>query len=71
VENWIEDKLAGCPKHDTADGVKGWNRLVDGFYGNVLEEPADGKLIVMTNWDELIAILGRIIFAQRQLRSKM
>ena len=27
--NWIEDKLVGCQKHDTADGVKGWNRPVD------------------------------------------
>ena len=69
--SWVEDKLAGCPKDDTADGVKGWSRLTNGFYGNILEEPADGKYNVLTNWDEVIAILGRVIFAQRQLRSKM
>ena len=70
---WVEAKLAGCPQHDRPDGVRGWERLRAGFDGNVLAELDEhgGKWVPMTNWDELISILGRVIFSQQQLRQKL
>ena len=70
--SWVECKLAGCPQHDRPDGVRGWQRLVNGFEGNVLAETDDGKpWIPLSNWDEMIAILGRVIFSQQQLRQRL
>ena len=69
---WVEDKLYGCPKEDTRDGVLGWNRLTKGFWGNILEEPPAGQeWNVMTDWTDLISVLGRIIFSVQKLRSKV
>ena len=36
---WVESKLTGCPNENTRDGVLGWNRLTNGFWGIILEEP--------------------------------
>ena len=64
--------MHGCPKEDTHDGVLGWNRLTKGFWGNILEEPPAGQeWNVMTDWTDLISILGRIIFSVQKVRSKV
>ena len=68
---WTEDKLEKCPRHTTSDGkVLGWERLRSGFYGNILTPVFGETLHVEENFQDLIAVLGGLIFAQRTLRSR-
>ena len=64
---WTEAKLAGCPRDDVPERkMLGWRRRTNGFEGNVLAELDDGK-----PWVELGRVhrdLGKVIFAQQQLR---
>ena len=51
------------------DGERGWGRLVEkGFWGNVLDEPAEGKSWEpFTNWNDLIQLIGRAMYCHRGL----
>ena len=68
-----EYKLSGCPRTTTPDGkVLGWERLCSGFWGNILEAPTPGETVhVEESCQDLIAVLGGLIFAQRTLRRSM
>ena len=70
---WTESMLAGCRREDH-NGVPGWGRLVSGFFGNILAEPEAGQSWAPMDgddWIEFIAVLGRVLFAQQKIRSRI
>ena len=50
------------------DGEQGWGRLAEnGYWGNILPLPKDGKWEVFTEWTDLIQLIGQAMYCRRGL----
>ena len=50
------------------DGEQGWGRLAEnGYWGNILPLPKDGKWEVFTEWTDLIQLIGQAMYCRREL----